>query len=252
MTCRPRRPRRRACTWRPRRKEARAGEGGEAGIDVAAAANDPVEYGVALQVIAAHYYAGLAAYEAKEFEAGAQMFAHGLSEVYVEMEDILRQRGVTTLGKKLEAAVEGASAKLPPPQIRRRVRAVLDALAAAEKASPMSAGPVQVTRAQVVANLLNRAATQYSVSLNDKNSSRISMGSGSRSRRAPKPRKSCLGCAAGTNKRPRQSARRWRSPSRPIRAFVVPARNCQPAGSWPRRLPRCWRSRTGSDRQRVT
>jgi hypothetical protein len=145
------------------------GEGGEAGIDVAAAANDPVEYGVALQVIAAHYYAGLAAYEAKEFEAGAQMFAHGLSEVYVEMEDILRQRGVTTLGKKLEAAVEGASAKLPPPQIRRRVRAALDALAAAEKASPVSAGRVQVTRAQVVANLLNRAATQYSVSLNDKN-----------------------------------------------------------------------------------
>ena len=145
------------------------GEGGEAGIDVAAAANDPVEYGVALQVIAAHYYAGLAAYEANEFEAGAQMFAHGLSEVYVEMEDILRQRGVTTLGKKLEAAVEGASEKLPPPQIRQRVRAVLDALAAAEKASPVSAGPVQVTRVQVVANLLNRAATQYSVSLNDKN-----------------------------------------------------------------------------------
>jgi hypothetical protein len=143
------------------------GEGGEAGINVAAADSDPVEYGLALQVIAAHYYAGLAAYEAKEVEAGAQMFAHGLSEVYVEMEDIFRKRGVTDLGKKLEAAVEAASAKQPAAQVRQRVRAVLDALAAAEKAGPASTAPAQATKAEVVANLLNRAATQYGVSLED-------------------------------------------------------------------------------------
>jgi hypothetical protein len=139
------------------------------GIDIAAADSDPVEYGAALQVIAAHCHAGLAAYEAKETEAGAQMFAHGLSEVYVEMEDILRRRGVTTLGKKLEAAVAAASSGSPAATVRRRVRAVLDALAAAGKAGPTSAAPALAVKADIVANLINRAAMQYGASLEDKN-----------------------------------------------------------------------------------
>jgi hypothetical protein len=144
------------------------GEGGEAGINVAAADSDAVAYGIALQVIAAHYHAGLAAYEAKETEAGAQMFAHGLSEVYVEMEDVFRRRGVTTLGRKLEAAVEAASAKKPIPQVRRRVQDVLAALAAAEKAGPLPSGPALAVKAEIVADLLDRAAAQYGVSREDK------------------------------------------------------------------------------------
>jgi hypothetical protein len=119
-------------------------------------------------VIAAHYYAGLAAYEGKELEAGAQMFAHGLSEIYVEMEDVFKRRGVSGLGKKLEAAVETASAKAPPAQVRRRVQEVLKSLAAAETAAPKSSMSGFAVKTKVVANLLDRAASQYSVSMNDK------------------------------------------------------------------------------------
>lgn len=144
------------------------GEGGEAGINVDAADRDPVEYGIALQVIAAHYHAGLAAYEGSEKEAGAQMFAHGLSEVYVEMEDIFKRRGVKDLGKKLEAAVEAAAAGKPVPEVRRRVKEVYAALKAAEKAAPKSSAPVQAVKAQVAAEMVERAAAQFAVIQKDK------------------------------------------------------------------------------------
>lgn len=143
------------------------GEGGEAGINVEAAATDPVEYGIALQVIAAHYHAGLAAYEAGEREAGAQMFAHGLSEVYVEMQDVFARRGVAALGKTLEAAVEAASAAKPPREVRRRVQQVYAALKAAEKAAPESAMSAQAVRAHVTAEMIERAAAQFAAAQKD-------------------------------------------------------------------------------------
>lgn len=138
------------------------GEGGEAGIDAEAAENDPFAYGVALAVIAAHYHAGLAAYEAGEKEAGAQMFAHGLSEVYVEMADVFRRRGVTTLGPKLEAAVNLASSKdASVEQVRRAVREVEVALVEAERGAPASLVDPSAVRAQIAAEMIDRAAQQY-------------------------------------------------------------------------------------------
>lgn len=143
------------------------GEGGEGGINVAAAAKDPLEYGVALQVIAAHYHAGLAAYAAGEREAGAQMFAHGLSEVYVEMEDVFKYLGVKDLGRKLEAAVEAATANKPAAEVRGKVRAVYAALKAAEKRAPKSALSARAVRAQVAAEMVERAAAQFAASRKD-------------------------------------------------------------------------------------
>ncbi len=145
------------------------GEGGEAGIDVAAAAKDPVEYGVALQVIAAHYHAGLAAYRGKEQEAGAQMFAHGLSEVYVEMEEVFKARGVTNLGKLLENAVQAANEKKPPAEVKRRADAVFAALDAAGKKAPKSAASERAVKAQVLAAVLERAAAQFGAAQKDGN-----------------------------------------------------------------------------------
>jgi hypothetical protein len=145
------------------------GEGGEAGINVEAAGKDPVEYGIALQVIAAHYHAGLAAYEGGEKEAGAQMFAHGLSEVYVEMEDVFKRLGVKDLGQKLEVAVEVATANKPVSEVRRRVKDVYAALNVAEKAAPKSSLSAQAARAQVAAEMVERAAAQYAVVQTDKN-----------------------------------------------------------------------------------
>lgn len=143
------------------------GEGGEAGIDIDAASRDPLAYGIALQVIAAHYHAGLAAYETGEREAGAQMFAHGLSEVYVEMEDNFKKLGVTDLGPKLEAAVAAASEKKPVPEVQRRANAVFAALTAAEKKAPKSEQSAMAVKAQLIAELIDRSAAQYDVTTKD-------------------------------------------------------------------------------------
>jgi len=151
--------------------QAQGGEGeggGEGGIDVAAADKDPVQYTVALQVIAAHYYAGFAAYEAKETEAGAQMFAHGLAEIYVEMEDIFKRRGVTALGTALQEAVDAAAAKKPVAEVRKLYQNVLAQVKAAEAKAPESPEPPLAIKAKVIADLLNRAAAQYAASQNDK------------------------------------------------------------------------------------
>ena len=45
------------------------------------------------------------------------MFAHGLSEVYVAMEDVFKKRGVTDLGAKLEAAVAAAAENKPVAEV---------------------------------------------------------------------------------------------------------------------------------------
>ncbi|MDP2411453.1 MAG: hypothetical protein Q8M26_14360 [Pseudolabrys sp.] len=151
--------------------QAQGGEGeggGEGGVDVAAADKDPVQYNIALQVIAAHYYAGFAAYEAKEMEAGAQMFAHGLGEVYIEMEDVFKRRGVTTLGKALQDAVDAAAANKPVAEVRKLYQAVLNELKAAEGQGPASSQPAAAVKAQVVVDMLNRAAAQFAASQNDK------------------------------------------------------------------------------------
>lgn len=145
------------------------GEGGEAGIDPEAADKDPVAYGIALQVIAAHFHAGLAANEGKEMEAGAQMFAHGHSEVYSEMESVFKKRGLTNLGAQLEAAIEAATAKRPAAEVRKRVQEVLSALLAAEKAGPRSQLSATAVKAKVAADMLDRAAAQYGVTLKDSN-----------------------------------------------------------------------------------
>jgi hypothetical protein len=143
------------------------GEGGEAGINVETAAKDPLEYGIALQVIAAHYHAGLAAYAAGEREAGAQMFAHGLSEVYVEMEEVFKSLGVKGLGGRLDAAVAAANAKKPAAEVRRKVREVYAALKAAEKRAPKSPLSARAVRAQVAAEMVERAAAQFAASRKD-------------------------------------------------------------------------------------
>ena len=144
------------------------GEGGEAGIDPEAADRDPVAYGVALEVIAAHYYAGLAAYESGQKEAGAEMFAHGHSEVYAAMADVFEKRGVRTLGEKLEKAVATASGAASVKAVRKDVAAVLAALEEASKSGPASPGDPVATKAKVMAEMLDRAAAQYALAVKGK------------------------------------------------------------------------------------
>lgn len=143
------------------------GEGGEGGINPETVGDDPAEYAIALQVIAAHFDAGIAAYEGGEQEAGAQMFAHGLSEIYFVMEDTFKKRGVTTLGPKLEAAVQAAADKKPVSEVKRRFDDVLAALGDAARRGPQPASPERL-QAYILGELIDRAAAQYSLALEDK------------------------------------------------------------------------------------
>jgi hypothetical protein len=144
-------------------KPAEGGEGGEGKIDPAAVDADPIDYGVALQVIAAHYHAGLMAYEGGQQDAGTQMFAHGLAEVYVELEDIFKKRGVTDLGGKLNATLDAGNAKAPVREVRKRVAAVMASLSSAVKAGPASKKPAMAIKTEVMAEMLERSAQQYRV-----------------------------------------------------------------------------------------
>jgi len=135
------------------------GEGGEAGIDPAVAAKDPVAWGEALGVIGAHYLAGLHAYRTGETEAGAQMFAHGLSEVYSEMEDAFVQRGLGAVGEALNGAVEAASARAPDAEVAAKVNVVLDLIAQAVSKGPAGSADRSV-RVKVMADMIDRAAAQ--------------------------------------------------------------------------------------------
>jgi hypothetical protein len=75
---------------------------------------------------------------------------------------------VTTLGKELEAAVDAAASNKPVAEVHKRVDAVLKDIEAAKSKGPTSSLSPAAVKAQVVANMLNRAAAQYQSSLGDK------------------------------------------------------------------------------------
>lgn len=138
------------------------GEGGEGGINPETVGDDPAEYAIALQVIAAHFDAGLAAYAGGEREAGAQMFAHGHSEIYAVMDELFKKLGVTTLGPKLEAAVAAAAEGKPLANVKRHVEDVRGALRDAGLRGPQPASS-QKLQTYIVGELIERAAAQYTI-----------------------------------------------------------------------------------------
>ena len=115
-----------------------------------------------LQVIVAHYDAGLAAYAGGEREAGAQMFAHGLSEIYAAMEELFKKLGVATLGEKLEAAVAIAAENKPLKDVRKHVEDVRLALQDAGRRGPQPTSQENM-QAYLVGELIERAAAQYTI-----------------------------------------------------------------------------------------
>lgn len=141
------------------------GEGGEAGgefgIDPALAETDPVVFLSAIEVMRAHYLAGLAALDAGERAAASEMFSHPVSEIYIDFEPALEARGgMLMLDEMNRAAVlhyQGAS----NDEIEAAVAVVLDLLDANEAVAPAG----DVTRARVDAAVLidlgERAALQY-------------------------------------------------------------------------------------------
>lgn len=140
--------------------EGEAGEGGEAGIDPATAATDPVAWNVAIAVMAAHVVAGDAALSAGKADAGREMFAHAYAEIYAEMEEPFKKRGVQGLGEALTKAMDLAGANPSPGALKKMVAALLEKLDQAAAKGPLGATSL-ATRAKTLAQMLDRAALQY-------------------------------------------------------------------------------------------
>ncbi len=138
--------------------------GGEFGVDAAQARVDPVVYGIALDVIRAHYLAGQAAYAAGDREAAGELFVHPISEVYLTMEPVFAERGVDPFDDLMSVAGGLAIDGAPVAKVEAAVTAVLEATDAAEAAAPEAgdAAPVDVT-ATIVADMIERAALQYQI-----------------------------------------------------------------------------------------
>lgn len=140
-----------------------SGGEGEGGISLEAAATDPVIYGAALALTEAHVIAARDAYALGETGAAAEMFAHPVSEVLVELEDLFVSRGVTLFDQLLldasAAAISGASAE----DIETRTQAIIAALRAAGEKGPETGRSRISVRAAVAADQADRAATMYRI-----------------------------------------------------------------------------------------
>jgi len=138
-----------------------ASGGGEFGIDPAQAARNPVTYLTALEVMRAHYLAGIAAYEVDRRAVAAEMFTHPISEIYVDLEEVLLQLGAPEFGDLLSAAAAAPYDGSSDAEIRAAVAAVLIAIDEAETHAPASDHSNASIEAQLLVNMVMRAALQY-------------------------------------------------------------------------------------------
>ena len=137
------------------------GQGGEGGVNVSAASTDPVEYLSALAITRAHAIAARDAYAAGETDAAAEMFAHPVSEVLLEMEPVFLARGVEPFDALMTQASTAVFEGESVDEINERTRAIFDALErAAQKAPQSDMAPGRVA-AGVVADQVSRAIDLY-------------------------------------------------------------------------------------------
>ncbi len=140
-----------------------SGGEGEGGISLDQAATDPVIYGSALAVTEAHVIAARDAFALGEKDAAAEMFAHPVSEVLIELEDLFNARGVTLFDNQLLEASQAVMAGESAEQIGARTDAIIAALRAAGTKAPESTrSPVSI-RAAIAADQADRAAAMYRI-----------------------------------------------------------------------------------------
>lgn len=136
-------------------------KGGEANVDTRRAGDDPVVFLTALDVMAAQYHAGIAAYLAGDHGTAAEMFAHPLSRVYRELRRANWKLGVTDFRKEMEQASALALANAPDAEVKAAANAVFSAIAKAATKAPKSARSAHEVQSAVLGDMLNRAALQY-------------------------------------------------------------------------------------------
>ena len=141
--------------------------GGEFGIDPVAAENDPVVYMIALEVMRAHYLAGIDAYRAGDRTAGAEMFAHPINEIYIDFEPVLETLGAPLFGDTMTDASVAPYSGAGEDEVVARVDDVLVAIDNAAEFAPQGDASGAEVHARVLADLLERGALQYRVVASD-------------------------------------------------------------------------------------
>jgi hypothetical protein len=137
------------------------GESGEGGVNVAAAATDPVVYLSALALVEAHVRAAAVAAGAGERQAAAEMFAHPVGEVLVDMQPTFQQLGVDPFEDPFIAASTATAQGAGPAEVRRLADGLLAMLESAEARAPAGGLRNPDVAAAVIADLVDRGALQY-------------------------------------------------------------------------------------------
>lgn len=138
-----------------------AGGEGEGGVAVGDAATDPVAYGIALAVAEAHVVAARDAYAAGEKAAAAEMFAHPVSEVLLEMDPVFARRGVADFKPLFTAASDAALAGKPAAEVNKAYDAIIAALRGAASKAPASDASAAKVATAVIADQIERASAMY-------------------------------------------------------------------------------------------
>ncbi|MGE3933834.1 MAG: hypothetical protein AB7F67_11290 [Rhodospirillaceae bacterium] len=143
------------------------GEGGEAGVSAEEAAKDPAAFLTAIDVIAAHYLAGQAAYAEGRAQSAGEMFAHPIAEIYVDLEPVFKARGVAPFQAAMEKASALALEKAPKAEVDKAVDTVMAALKAAMDKAPDDGRSKLAVQAAVTGDMIDRAARQYQAAMGD-------------------------------------------------------------------------------------
>lgn len=138
---------------------------GEGGVAVDRAAADPVVFRSALAITEAHVIAGRDAFAAGETAAGAEMFAHPVSEVLFDVGPYLEQRGVENFDQMLLDASVACFDGESPEQIADRTTVIIETLRAAAKKAPENGLTEAEIQAGVAADQIDRAATMYDIAI---------------------------------------------------------------------------------------
>ncbi|MEM1035882.1 MAG: hypothetical protein AAGI14_03895 [Pseudomonadota bacterium] len=145
------------------------GEGGEGegGVSISAANTDPVVYNAALAITEAHIIAARDAHALGETDAAAEMFAHPVSEVLFDMEEVFVARGVEDFSDMLTeaslAVINGADAN----EVATKSDAIIATLRAAAEKAPDNGQTQTQIGAGVAADQIERAADMYLVAAGD-------------------------------------------------------------------------------------
>ncbi|MEP3302897.1 MAG: hypothetical protein ABJO05_13105 [Roseibium sp.] len=109
----------------------------------------------------AHVIAARDAYAAGQTEAGAEMFAHPVSEVLFEMQPVFEAQGVEDFSDLFTTASQAALNGAGSDEIAGQTDGIIAALRTAEERAPVSEANSGAIAGGVVADQIERAVSMY-------------------------------------------------------------------------------------------